>query len=97
MIGRGASVVDDQRTGSGHGLEPDVAVVEICSCKADWGTDLIVEEMEGWDGPLGGEGGAVAEGGDGQGEAVPMLCHICQSNVVLALIVQVEVRRANHG
>jgi hypothetical protein len=46
---------------------------------------------------LGGEGGAVAEGGDGQGEAVPMLCHICQSNVVLALIVQVEVRRANHG
>jgi hypothetical protein len=53
--------------------------------------DLVVKEMVGRDGPLGSEGGAVAEGGDGHGEAVPMLYHIRQSNVVLALIVQMEV------
>lgn len=56
-------------------LEANVGVVEISSCVADLGMDLVVEEAVGRYGPLRDEGGAVGEGGCSLGEAMPVLYH----------------------
>lgn len=52
----------DQRTSAGYALEADVAMVEIRAGHTDRDVHLVVEELEGRDGPLRDERGAVAEG-----------------------------------
>jgi len=70
---RHVQVVDNQRACCRDGLKSNVAVVEIGPCHADGDVDLVVEEVSGWDGPLGGNWGAVAKGGDCHREAMPVL------------------------
>lgn len=68
-----ALVFDDQGTRCGDGLEPDVAVVEVCSGRAIGDLKFVVEEVLWWDRPLGGEWRPVRKGGSCLSEAMPML------------------------
>lgn len=73
VVWRTPLVLDDQRAISRNGLEADVAVVVVGTGHPLGDVDFVVEEMQGRDGPLTGHGRAVAERGDGHGEAVPVL------------------------
>ena len=64
VIGR-YEMINNQGSCGGNGLKPHMRMIEIRSCHANPGFDLVIEEVGWWDGPLGCGGCTVAEGRDG--------------------------------